>query len=314
MAARRAHRRARRPLLPAGDPRLHGPRLREPARDRRLPAAGAPDLVLRRAEDLGEAEGGRSRRSWRRSRARTARTPARASRPRSRRSASSRRARRSRSRSPPRPRPPTRRCSATCGSRSASTRRSRSTSARRRRRSRCSSSSTRSGSRSASSGGCRRPAARAPSTRPIGSSWARSARPLPGIEIKLAEDGEVLVRGDSIMPGYRNMPEKTAETIDCRGLARDRRHRRARRGRLPEDRRPQEGADHQRRRQEHVAGEHRVAPEGGEPADRPGDRDRRPAALQRRADRPRPRLRAGVGEAERPRGQVRRPSSPARRS
>jgi long-subunit acyl-CoA synthetase (AMP-forming) len=38
--------------------------------------------------------------------------------------------------------------------------------------------------------------------------------PLPGIEIKLAEDGEVLIRGDSIMPGYRNMPEKTAETID----------------------------------------------------------------------------------------------------
>ncbi len=41
--------------------------------------------------------------------------------------------------------------------------------------------------------------------------------PLPGIEIKLAEDGEVLVRGDSIMPGYRNMPEKTAETIDSDG-------------------------------------------------------------------------------------------------
>ena len=41
--------------------------------------------------------------------------------------------------------------------------------------------------------------------------------PLPGIEIKLADDGEVLIRGDSIMPGYRNMPEKTAETIDADG-------------------------------------------------------------------------------------------------
>jgi len=41
--------------------------------------------------------------------------------------------------------------------------------------------------------------------------------PLAGIEVKLAEDGEVLVRGDSIMPGYRNMPEKTAETIDAEG-------------------------------------------------------------------------------------------------
>ncbi len=41
--------------------------------------------------------------------------------------------------------------------------------------------------------------------------------PVPGIEVKLAEDGEVLVRGDSVMPGYRNMPEKNAETIDSEG-------------------------------------------------------------------------------------------------
>jgi long-chain acyl-CoA synthetase len=38
--------------------------------------------------------------------------------------------------------------------------------------------------------------------------------PLPGVEIKLADDGEILVRGDLVMAGYRNMPEKTAETID----------------------------------------------------------------------------------------------------
>ncbi len=41
--------------------------------------------------------------------------------------------------------------------------------------------------------------------------------PTPGTELKLAEDGEVLVRGDSVMSGYRNMPEKTAETIDSEG-------------------------------------------------------------------------------------------------
>jgi long-chain acyl-CoA synthetase len=41
--------------------------------------------------------------------------------------------------------------------------------------------------------------------------------PVPGVEIRLAEDGEVLVRGDSVMPGYRNMPDKTAETIDAEG-------------------------------------------------------------------------------------------------
>ena len=41
--------------------------------------------------------------------------------------------------------------------------------------------------------------------------------PVPGIEIQLAEDGEVMVKGDSVMPGYRNLPEKTAETIDSDG-------------------------------------------------------------------------------------------------
>jgi long-subunit acyl-CoA synthetase (AMP-forming) len=41
--------------------------------------------------------------------------------------------------------------------------------------------------------------------------------PAPGIEIKLAEDGEVLVRGRVVMEGYRNQPEKTAETIDSDG-------------------------------------------------------------------------------------------------
>jgi long-chain acyl-CoA synthetase len=37
--------------------------------------------------------------------------------------------------------------------------------------------------------------------------------PVPGVEIKLADDGEVMVKGASVMPGYRNMPEKNAETI-----------------------------------------------------------------------------------------------------
>ncbi len=41
--------------------------------------------------------------------------------------------------------------------------------------------------------------------------------PVPGVELRLAEDGEVLVKGPVTMAGYRNMPEKTAETIDSEG-------------------------------------------------------------------------------------------------
>jgi long-subunit acyl-CoA synthetase (AMP-forming) len=38
-------------------------------------------------------------------------------------------------------------------------------------------------------------------------------RAIPGVELKLADDGELLVRGATVMAGYRNQPEKTAETI-----------------------------------------------------------------------------------------------------
>jgi long-chain acyl-CoA synthetase len=39
----------------------------------------------------------------------------------------------------------------------------------------------------------------------------------PGMEMKLAADGEVLLRGPMVMKGYRNMPEKTDEAIDDEG-------------------------------------------------------------------------------------------------
>jgi long-subunit acyl-CoA synthetase (AMP-forming) len=40
---------------------------------------------------------------------------------------------------------------------------------------------------------------------------------LPGVELRVADDGELLVRGELVMKGYRNDPEKTAEAIDADG-------------------------------------------------------------------------------------------------
>jgi long-subunit acyl-CoA synthetase (AMP-forming) len=40
---------------------------------------------------------------------------------------------------------------------------------------------------------------------------------IPGVELSLAEDGELLIRGDILMKGYRNQPQKTAEAIDADG-------------------------------------------------------------------------------------------------
>jgi long-chain acyl-CoA synthetase len=41
--------------------------------------------------------------------------------------------------------------------------------------------------------------------------------PLPGVEVKLADDGEILVRGPICTPGYHKRPEATAELIDDQG-------------------------------------------------------------------------------------------------
>jgi long-chain acyl-CoA synthetase len=52
-----------------------------------------------------------------------------------------------------------------------------------------------------------------PSTNAIGTvGWA-----LPGTEAKIAEDGEVLLRGPGIMQGYHDKPKETAETLDADG-------------------------------------------------------------------------------------------------
>ncbi|MBN1341800.1 MAG: long-chain fatty acid--CoA ligase [Phycisphaerae bacterium] len=41
--------------------------------------------------------------------------------------------------------------------------------------------------------------------------------PILGVEEKIAEDGEILIRGDNVMKGYHSNPEATAEVIDDQG-------------------------------------------------------------------------------------------------
>jgi long-chain acyl-CoA synthetase len=50
-------------------------------------------------------------------------------------------------------------------------------------------------------------------TRPDDIVFGTIGQPFPGTEVKIAEDGEVLLRGPHIMRGYRNLPEVNAETL-----------------------------------------------------------------------------------------------------
>ena len=112
---------------------------------------------------------------------------------------------------------------------------------------------------------------------------------MPGVELRLADDGEVELRGDCVFAGYRGQEEKTRETFTEDGWLKT-----GDIGELDED-----GylsiVDRKKELIINAAGKN-MSPaniestlKADEPADRLRGRDRRPAPVQRRADRARPR-------------------------
>jgi long-chain acyl-CoA synthetase len=54
-------------------------------------------------------------------------------------------------------------------------------------------------------------------SRPEAYRFGTVGLPVAGMEVRIADDGEILLRGRGVMRRYHNLPEATAETIDAKG-------------------------------------------------------------------------------------------------
>jgi long-chain acyl-CoA synthetase len=53
--------------------------------------------------------------------------------------------------------------------------------------------------------------------RPHNYSFGTVGEPAPGTEVKIADDGEIFIKGPGVMQGYHNLPEQTAEVFNEEG-------------------------------------------------------------------------------------------------
>jgi long-chain acyl-CoA synthetase len=53
--------------------------------------------------------------------------------------------------------------------------------------------------------------------RPVAYAFGSVGWPLPGTEVRIDRDGEILLKGPGVMSGYHNLPEESAETVDPDG-------------------------------------------------------------------------------------------------
>ena len=110
-------------------------------------------------------------------------------------------------------------------------------------------------------------------------------QPLPGIDVRIADDGEILPARRQRLPRLPRQRHGHGRG-GARRLVPHRRHRRARRRRLPADHRPQEGDPRDRGRQERRPGGPR-GPPARPPPRQPVHRRRRRPAVHRGAGHPR---------------------------